>query len=289
MPTLSFRRLVLILCLVSVPALAQTTSTSSPPTSDPQAVALLQKSLAALTGNALISDATLTGTVQRVAGSNNETGTVLLRTTALGDSRIDMTFPGGNRNEIRNHAGSPLATSSASTISGTQSPQPVGATLDPNGTVHPMALNNLRSDPTWFFPPFTLERVSHVPSYVLSYIGEETHEGEAVLHVFAYETFPQTTIPNSQFVTIMKHLSGIDLYFDPTTFLPIALAFDIHSSDNLFVDIAEEIRFSQYQTVNGVRIPFHVQRYINNGLGLDLQFSGLTMNSGVPATTFAIE
>jgi hypothetical protein len=88
-------------------------------TSDPQAVSLLQKSLAALTGSTSLTDATLTATAQRIAGSTNETGTATLKATALGDSRVDQSFPSGNWSEIRNHAFSRFALFSISSPIGT--------------------------------------------------------------------------------------------------------------------------------------------------------------------------
>jgi hypothetical protein len=69
--------------LFSLPLFAQqTSSTTSPPTaSDPQAVALVQKSLAALTNGVQVTDVMLSGTARRIAGSDDETGTATLEAT----------------------------------------------------------------------------------------------------------------------------------------------------------------------------------------------------------------
>lgn len=71
-PFVSFAALVLAL-----PILAQTTS-SSPTTSDPKAIALPQKSLASLTNSAQIRDVALSGSARRIAGCDDETGTEVL-------------------------------------------------------------------------------------------------------------------------------------------------------------------------------------------------------------------
>jgi len=47
-----------------------------------------------------------------------------------------------------------------------------------------------------------------------------------------------------------------------------------------------EIVFSNYHQVNGVQVPFHVQKYLNNSLSLDLQIQLVVLNSGISATTF---
>jgi len=76
-----FRFVVVLVCsftLLFGPAVAQ--QPSSPPIS---ASALLQQSLAAQLGNTQISDATLTGTVRRIAGSDDESGTVSVKAVRL--------------------------------------------------------------------------------------------------------------------------------------------------------------------------------------------------------------
>jgi hypothetical protein len=47
------------------------------------------------------------------------------------------------------------------------------------------------------------------------------------------------------------------------------------------VDIPVAIQYSNYQTISGVTLPLHVQKYINNGLTLDLQIQSASFNSGL--------
>jgi hypothetical protein len=104
------RLLILLSCLapLAYSVSAQQAATTIPPTtSDPQAVALVQRSLTALTGGAPVTDVTLTGTARRIAGSDDETGTATLTATAAGDSKLSLNFPSGPRTEIRNHSAIP--------------------------------------------------------------------------------------------------------------------------------------------------------------------------------------
>jgi hypothetical protein len=80
-------------------------------------------------------------------------------------------------------------------------------------------------------------------------------------------------------------LSQTDLYLDPATFLPVIIAFNIHPDNNALTDIPIEIHFSDYRPVSGVLIPFHVQKFLNNGLYLDLQFQSAAINSGLVASS----
>jgi outer membrane lipoprotein-sorting protein len=71
--------------------------------------------------------------------------------------------------------------------------------------------------------------------------------------------------------------------------LPAALDFSIHPDNNAVIDFATEVRFSEYRAVSGVAVPFHVQKYVNNGLVLDLQFANAAVNSGLPASAFQFQ
>jgi hypothetical protein len=147
----------------------------------------------------------------------------------------------------------------------------------------------LFTDATWFFPPFTIGRLLAAQNYVLSYIGQETLGSQTVLHVSAIQQFPGLVgVPNG-ISLLMQHLSQIDIYFDPTTILPVALRFDTHPANNAFIDTPTEIQFSNYQSTNGVQVPYHVQKYINNGLALDLQFNTVALNTGQTANGFQLQ
>ncbi len=285
--------LLLFLCFVCSASLsAQSTSSSAPAaTSDPQAVALLQSALSALTGTASVSDVTLTGTAQRIVGSDDETGTASLEATSVGDSLMNLSFPSGNRSEIRNHAGLPLPGSLPLGIpaAATQAVQPIGAWSGPDGVLHGMANHNAMTDAAWFFPAATLTRILSSQSYVFSYVGPETLNGRSVTHVQVSQPLPASAKAPQRTATLMQHLSQMDLYLDPATLLPVGLAFNVHPDNNALIDIPIEILFSGYQTVNGVQVPFQVQRYLNSGLVLDLQFSSASLNSGLAAANFQIQ
>ena len=273
---------LLLACLVvpvSLPAQGSSSSSTTsvaPGTSDPQAVALVQRALAALTGGVAVADVTLNGTARSIAGSDDESGTATLTALAAGDSKVSLNLTSGPRSEIRN----PASTSSSGVAVGTWS--------GPDGTLHPMAEHNLMTDPTWFFPAFTLANLMSSQNYELNYVGLETHDSQAVVHISASQQFPAPANTPSQIAVLPQHLSQMDLYVDPTSLLPVALAFNTHPDTNALVDIAIEIRFSGYQTVSGVEVPLHVQQYINNGLSLDLQFSSTILNSGLSISAFAL-
>jgi len=253
---------VSISSLLSISLAAQQTATSSP-----QALLLLRQSAAALSGGQTLTDVTLSGTARRIAGSDDDTGTAVLKAIALGASRINLALSSGQRAEILNTTLIP----------------PAGTWSGPDGVSHVMAYHNLLTGPAWFFPAFTIVQGLSASGYVAAYVGPETHNGQAVQHVSLSQP---SLLPATRGGT---HLTQVDLFLDSTTLLPSAIALNIHPDDNFLLDIPVEVRFTDYRTVNAAHVPFHVQQYINNSLSLDFQFQSVRFNSGLATSTFSVE
>jgi hypothetical protein len=256
----------LVLCaLFLISAAAQ-----QPAAPDAQAAALLQRSFAALSGGQSLSDVTLSGTARHIAGSDDESGTGVLKATSGGSSRADLSLPSGKWSEI--------LTASLTRPSGTWS--------GPDGVSHAMAYHNLLSGSVWFCPAFPIAQSLSASGYLAAYVGHETYNGQAAEHV-SVSQISLLSIPHSG--VTLQHLSQVDLFIDSTTYLPAALTFNMHPDNNASLDIPIEVRFSDYRSVNGAQVPFHVQKYMNGSLILDFQAQSATLNSGLPATQFAVQ
>ncbi len=234
-----------------------------------QATALLSQSAAALTGGVTLTDVTLSGTARRIVGSDDESGTAVLKALATGESRMDLSFPSGPRGEVR-----------ANSASG-----PAGTWSGPDGVSHALAYHNLLTGPAWFFPEFTIARLISSQNSVLSYTGQETRNGQSVLHVTASQ---QISNASGQTAALLQHLTQLDIFLDPSTYLPVAFDFNTHPDNDAGLDIPIEIRFSDYRPVSGAQVPFHVQKFLNNGLVLDLQFQSAVFNSGLSPAAFTV-
>lgn len=239
---------------------------SAPAPRDAQAVSVLQRSLAALAGTTSLSDVTLNANASWTAGSDEETGSAILKATAIGQGRVDLSLSNGSRSEVMD----------ASQVA------PTGSWCGTDGTWHSMAAHNLYSDPTWFFPIFLISRTLSSSSYAISPMDAETQNGVAVEHIAIY----QPSGFAAQRATKIQGLGEIDLYLNASTLLPVRLVFNTHADTNLLINIPVAIEYSNYQLVQGVSIPYHIQKYINNGLALDLTVSSAQMNSGLSATEF---
>jgi hypothetical protein len=236
-------------------------------TSDPQALAYAAQSIAALTGGTQINDVTLTGSVIWTAGSDTESGTAKLKALGVTESRLDLMLTGGTRSEVRD--------SSTGTA--------FGQWILPGHSSGYFSPENCFTDPVWFFP--ALGSLSGGPSVVLLYVGQEARNGATVQHIRSYSTASaQSPTPGPT----VQQLSTVDFYLDSGTLLPSAVAFNSHPDTDPSTNIPIEVDFSLYQSNGGVMVPQRIQRYLQGSLSVDMSITGVTVNSGLTMSTFAI-
>jgi hypothetical protein len=234
-----------------------------------QAPALLQSSSAALNGTQPLNDVTLSGTARRIAGSDDESGSVTVKALATGAMRLDFSLPSGTLSEVR-----------ANSADG-----PAGVWSRADGVSHSVASHNLSTDWGWF-PAFTLSNLTSSANTILTYVGQETRNGHTVQHLSVKQQFPSQ---KGNVAILLQHLSQMDIYLDATTALPVSLVYNIHPDNDAGLDIPVEMDFSDYRVVNGSQVPFHVQKYLNNSLYFDLQFQSATVNTGLAASAFSVQ
>ncbi len=239
--------------------------TAPVPIRDPNAVALASKSLQALAGRTALADITLQATANFIAGSDEEMGPATLAALGNQQSRVALSLTNGQRTDIRSG--------------------PAGEWVDPDGIIHAMALHNCWSDAAWFYPGLSLQALNSDPGLGLAYVGPEAKNGVAVIHLRLFRAVPSTSAGIN--ATILA-LSTEDLYLDATSFLPLFLDFNVHPDTDFTYSIPVEIVFSGYQKISGITVPAHIQQFLNGSLLLDLWVGSAAINSGLPASEFAL-
>lgn len=258
----------LFVFILFAPVFAQAQTPPAAPR-DPQSVLLLQQSLGALTGTATISDVTLSGSANWTAGSDSESGGVSMKATAIGQGRMDLSLSGGDRSETRDISAFP----------------PTGATLEPSGTWQPIAVHNLYSDPSWFFPAFLIRRVLSATNYTISAADAETKNSISVEHLW----FSQTNRYIGPFSVLIQPLDRVDIYLNAANLLPVAIDFKTHPENSGAATIAIEVQFANYQSFQGAMVPYHIQKYLQYGLLLDVTVETIQFNSGLSSSEFATQ
>jgi hypothetical protein len=257
--------LVVLSCIFALRASAQEASTGAAPS--PNAASLASKSLAALRGTAQITDVTLIGTATRVAGSDTASGTVTLKALGTSNSRMDLSLSDGTFSEIRT----------------AQTGTPQGQWLAASGSYNNVAAHNCMTDAAWFFPSLSVLSQLSNPNLVATYIGQETKVGVGVYHLRLSIQSP--TDPTG----LLQQLSAEDVYLSASTYLPVALVFQTHPDNDALTNVLVEIDFSNYQSINGVLIPFRVQKSLNGSLFLDITVQSAVVNSGLAQSVFTAQ
>lgn len=236
---------------------------------DPIAITLATQAISALTSGSSMQDVTLSGNVIRIIGSDRESGSATFYAKGAAESRVELDLSGAQWVDVR---------TSANGIPGGQwsrgSKPPVT-----------MAQHNAWTDAAWFFPALSsLAEISN-PNYGFAYIGSEQRDGLSVEHLRVAQTYASGVKGFPQ----VPRLSAMDFYLDPTSKLPLFETFNIHPDQDAKIDIPEEIRFADYRLIDGVQVPFHIQKLINGGLALDITITNATVNSGLTDSLFSLQ
>jgi hypothetical protein len=256
-----------LMALLFLPLVAGTLAAQTVPGTNSQATALAVNSLAALTHGTAVTDAKLQAEVNYSAGSDEESGPATLEASGDLASRITLNLSGGQRLQIQN---------------GTQAEW-----AGPDGQQHLQALHNSLNWAAWFFPTLAIGGLLQDPSYTTSYVGPDMYAGSPAQHLRIVRQLPGQGDPAT--MKLLLELSTTDLYLDASSLLPVALEYNIHPDNNALQNIPVKVEFENYQTVGGVRTPFHIRQFLQGSLLLDISVSGGTINTGLPPGDFQIQ
>ncbi len=199
----------------------------------------------------------LNASAEWIVGSDDETGNATLTADADGSFSLQVQLPKSSRSE-----------SQTSFASGQSC-----AWTGPDGVAHTIAQHNCYGSMAWFLPSVAFLG-SQQPSEVTTAI---TAAANSPFVDIVQQRLPQESLA-ADTSALLTHLSTSHLYLDPVTSLPSAFSFNTHPDGNAGTDIPVHVVFSNYQQVNGVMIPFRIQRYLNGTLNLDLTVTQASVN-----------
>jgi hypothetical protein len=216
----------------------------------------------AFAGGQVVQSVQLSGNATWYAGSLEDSGTVSLTASTDGSSQMQLALATtGQRAESQTGAGA----SATCQWSGD------------NAVAHSVNPVNCWRPALWFLPALSLQP-SLLPSYLGTVdLGSGTVGASTTVYRHLQSQLAFTGLP-STLTTQITQRSTTDLGLDPTSFLPAVLAYSVHPDNGAQISIAIQVLYSNYQTVNGVQIPFHIQRYVNGSLQLDILISSAQIN-----------
>jgi|SRR5579859_708791 len=254
--------LALVLTVVSATAQQQSPPTAQAPQRDPQAIAILQQSIAAMASIAP-TDSTASGTVTIVEGSTTQTGSIQILTRGTSQTSETLTLPDGQRAIVYSNG-------EAKEINGASSATP------------PLEL--IVTDQCPDFPlPLLLSSLS-TPDQAIHYVGAETLAGKSVQHIQVWNTFSSNPLLQS-----IAPFSAKDIWLDANSALPLKIAYSRRAGSGAVPAIPVEVTYSNYTRANGILYPFQIDKSLNGTPWMTITISIVSFNTGLTASHFQVD
>lgn len=233
--------------------------TSPPAGASLTATTLLQNASQAFSKGQPVHTVTLTGTANWIVGGDNENGNIALVANSDGSYQINLEMGQSSRTEIQ----TPFAQGQQCTWAGS------------DGVAQAVSGHNCMQSVAWFLPEVALFGNLQPQAVGTLLVGSSATAQTPGLDLRQQ----QSVVPNyvsANIASLYTHLSAVDIFYNPTTYLPLSVTYETHPDGNATLDIPVQVEFSNYQTVGGITVPFHIQRYVNGVLALDITISNVS-------------
>ena len=229
---------------------------------DPQAIKILQQTIAALGGATALSSVTAASThasIVPVPDSQLPSGTVVWEDDFTGPSyefRDTFQSDGFTRTLVSGH-GSP-------------------GQIDKDGDPHKLQSHVAYAAVPYQLPAIVLNRDLSDSNRTVTFIGTTALAGKSVLHI-------RTSIDVG---IVEKLLSPHDWYIDASTFLPIRVEYDVPNTINLSDIYLSAVDYSDYRPINGILFPFTQNVSERGNPVCVVQVSAIDLNPPTSSTDF---
>lgn len=223
---------------------------------------LLSQLSAAFSGGKAVQRVQMSGSATWQTGSLEDFGAVSLTASADGSSEMQLSLASrGQRTETQT-AGGPDATC-----------QWAGT----DGVSHEIRSGSCWRSALWFLPALSLQTSLLPGNLAVSDLGAGAVGSENTAYRHLRSLYAVSGLPSARTTDIAQQ-STADLGLDPGSLLPAVFAYSVHPDNGAQVAIAIEVRYSDYRIVDGAQIPFHIQRYVNGSLQLDILLTSAQIN-----------
>lgn len=135
---------------------------------------------------------------------------------------------------------------------------------DAAGTQHDVDAGNCVV-PAWFFPELQVLSPASTSEWVVNSAAPS-----GIPHLLC--TYSSAALPTATQPPTM------DIALSPDTLLPENASFTLHPDGHSNVDVPVVISCKDYRLINGVMVPFRIQKTLNGTLVLDLTITSATVN-----------
>lgn len=197
----------------------------------------------------------LEGNASEFAGSDQPSGSFSYSGTASGSGTLQLSLGDLSRTEIFSTLGARDC-----------------KWVDAEGKSHDVTPHNCSVSVNTVMPLLGLAH--QFASLTTSAAAATDESGNATTRVTLQRPWPDDS---PKIRDLLLKLSRADLDLDPQTHLVRTLRYNTHPDRDAGIDIPVEVRYSDYRQVNGASIPFHIQKFLNHGLALDLTVTNATV------------
>jgi hypothetical protein len=246
----------------------QKSTTNSPPVvRDAQAVALLQRSYAAMGGenSTNIRSVLMIGQISEERGTKQITGNLTFKWGGPGNFRLDTAFDAYSHSEI---------------VSGDR-----GAGIE-DGESRRIPHHYLVNHPFKYIPIFSEVSVWSDPNYSISYLGQEQVNGKATYHIHVEQYLPGL---DTKMAALWSKLSSTELYLDAASLFLVKRSQEVPFYQDMGSTFLLEQYFSGYKVQSGVSIPLQISVYVHGQGMSEIQFNSVQLNVGVGASDFEVQ
>jgi hypothetical protein len=223
--------------------------------------ALNQLSMA-FSGGKTVQAVQLSGSATWYVGNLEDSGTVSMTASVDGSSTMQLILATtGQRIESQTGSGLDMTY------------QWAGA----DGTPHRIASGACWRPALWFLPSLSLQPLLQTGNVAVVDLGLGGVGSSSTIYRHIQSQLRFSGAP-SLMTTDATLQSTTDIGLDPSSLLPAVLAYSVRPDDGSPTQIAIEVRYSEYHRVNGVQIPFHIERFVNRALQLDILITAAQIN-----------
>ncbi len=253
------RLVLLFLIFTAIPTALLAQQSAQPIQRDPQAVALLQRAVAAM-APIPPTDSAASGTITIVAGGETQTGTVRILTRGTDQFAEFMQTDKGSRSWV---------------VSG------LGAREQQGTSTKNLSVEGALSGLAPFYPLPLLAGALANPDSAFALIGQEPLDGTLAYHVRLWNTLAS----NAEFQNLAA-FSVKDLWLDAVSGLPRKLACQRRDGGGSAARIALEVSYSDYRNIGGVLYSFHIEKSLNGTPWATITIQSVAFNTGLSDADF---
>lgn len=235
---------------------------TTPPTSTVAGLTAFEsKALLAVSITGNIPAVTMQGTVNRIAGSLKETGSITLKADGAGSENESWTLSSGDR------AFSKGAFTGTRNCSATIGGKDLSLKLD----------QGCERVVPWFGPWNALAAIgTQDASASTATSSADTTAGDVRLRfVPTYGDLSKLSTKRLQSVAEIMQLSAVDVLFDEVTALPKRVEYQQQTTGDPAAAVSVAVAFSDYRLDGGLVIPHHIQRYLQRTLEADIHITSV--------------